>query len=196
LSEEPRPASFSNVALTLISLVIALGIEHLLEQVTARSSGANVATVSLIVAQGTATFLTIVGIWISYATQLMTAAWKPAFQDFLNPLLILTILYFWISTIGDSGPAWFYFSTVGSAIALYGHRFDLPKVVALRLGPSSVAARPFFITQLSILLLATGGGIASQVGALDTLPATILISLIAVDQLLCAWFHVKWWRST
>ena len=127
MSEDSRPVTFSNVALTLISLVIALGIEHLLEHVTARISEADDATAVLIAAQGVATFLTIVGIWVSYVTQLMTAAWTPKFQDLLNPLLMLAILYIWISTIGAGGASWFYLSTLGSAIALYGHRFDLPE---------------------------------------------------------------------
>jgi hypothetical protein len=195
LSEDSRPATFSNVALTLISLVIALGVEHLLEHVSLRISEADSTTSVLVVAQGVATFLTIGVIWISYASQLMTAAWKPQFQDFLNPLFFLSLLYFWISAIGAGGPSWFYLSTVASAIALYGHSFGLPKAVALRLVPSSAGARPFLLSQLGLFLLAGGGGIATHVGALSAIGATIPISLMAVVQLLSGWFLFQWWRA-
>ncbi len=150
MSEDSEPATFSNVALTLISLVIALGVEHLLEHVSLRVSEADGEGSVPVIAQGVFTFLTICVIWISYAAQLMAAAWKPQFQDFLNPLFFLCLLYFWISAIGAAGPSWFYLATVASALAFYGHRFGLPEAVALRLVPSSVAARPFLVTQLGL----------------------------------------------
>jgi hypothetical protein len=188
--------TFGNVALTLISLVIALGVEHLLEHLSFQLSEADGTASVLIIAQGVTTFLTIGVIWISYATQLMTAAWKPQFQDFLNPLFFLALLYFWISAIGSDGPAWFYLSTVSSAIALYGHSYGLPPAVALRLVPSSAAARPFLVSQLGLLLLAGGAGLATQVGDLNAIGATIPISLMAIVQLLGGWFLFQWWRDS
>jgi len=52
LSEDSRAVTFSDVALTLISLVIALGVGHLLEHVSLWFSEADVPTRVLVVAQG------------------------------------------------------------------------------------------------------------------------------------------------
>lgn len=195
LSEDSEPAAFSSVALTLISIIIALGIEHLLGHISERLPTADTQTRILIAAQSAATFLTICAIWITYATQLMTAAWKPQFQDFYVPLLILCLLYFWISTIGDASPWWLYLSSVGSGIALYGNRFGLPETVARRMVPGSAAARPHLLTVVSLFLAGVGGGVATHVGALSVPKGTILISLMAVGQLVGAWFQFRWWRS-
>jgi hypothetical protein len=195
LSEDSTPVTFSNVALTLISIIIALGIEHLLDHISVVFPEADASTQLLIVFQGATTFLTICSIWITYATQLMTAPWKPQFQDFFVPLLILTLLYFWISAIGSPGPAWFYMATVGSGISLIGNRFGLPEAVAIRLVPSSEIARPFFLNHLALLFLGAGGGTANLAGVLDSVDATILIALMATLQLLGAWFQFRWWRA-
>ncbi len=82
MSEDFKPAAFSNVALTLISIIVALGIEHLLGHIGDQISGAGGTARFLVAAQGVTTFLTIGAIWIAFATMLMTAAWEPRFQDF------------------------------------------------------------------------------------------------------------------
>jgi hypothetical protein len=195
LSEEFKPAAFSNVSLTLISIIVALGIEHLLGHISVQISDADGTTRFLVAAQGATTFLAIGAIWVAFATMLMTAAWQPRFQDFLAPLLILSLLYFWISTIGAGGPAWFYLAMLGWAIALYGTRFSLPKNVASRLRPRSAEARPLMLSYVALCLLAGGGGVATQIGALGGAGATVLVSLMAVVQLLGAWFNFQWWRA-
>ena len=195
MSEDSKPAAFSNVALTLISIIVALGIEHLLGHISTQISDADGTTRFLVAAQGVTTFLTIGAIWIAYASMLMTAAWQPRFQDFFAPLLILSLLYFWISAIGASGPSWFYFAMLGWAIAVYGNRFGLPKPVASRWRPRSAEARPFMLTHVTLCVLAAGGGAATQIDALGGVGATALVSLMAVVQLLAAWLHFQWWRS-
>jgi hypothetical protein len=195
LSEDFKPAAFSNVSLTLISIIVALGIEHLLGHISTQISDTDGTTRLLVAAQGVTTFLTIGAIWIAYASMLMTAAWLPRFQDFLAPLLILSLLYFWISAIGASGPSWFYIATIGWAIPLYGNRFGLPEAVASRWRPRSAEARPLMLSHVALCLLAAGGGAATQIGALGGAGAGVLVSLMAVVQLLGAWFQFKWWRS-
>ena len=195
MSEDFKPAAFSNVALTLISIIVALGIEHLLGHISTQISDADGTIRFLVAAQGVTTFLTIGAIWIAYASMLMTAAWQPRFQDFFAPLLILSLLYFWISAIGASGPSWFYFAMLGWAIALYGTRFSLPKTVASRLRPRSAEARPLMLSYIALCLLAVSGGVATQIGALGGAGTTVLVSLMAVVQLLGAWFHFQWWRA-
>jgi hypothetical protein len=195
LSEESKPATFSNVALTLISIVVALGIEHLLGHIGDQISDAEGTARFLVAAQGVTTFLAIGAIWIAFATMLMTAAWEPRFQDFFAPLLILSLLYFWISAIGASGPSWFYIATIGWAIPVYGNRFGLPEAVASRWRPRSAEARPLILSHVALCLLAAGGGAATQMGALGGAGAAVLVSLMAVVQLLGAWFHFQWWRS-
>ena len=195
MSEDFKPAALSNVSLTLISTIVALGIEHLLGHISIQISDADGTTRFLVAAQGVTTFLTIGAIWIAYASTLMTAAWQPRFQDFFAPLLILSLLYFWISAIGASGPSWFYFAMLGWAIALYGNRFGLPEPVASRWRPRSAEARPFMLTHVALCVLAAGGGAATQIGALGGAGATVLVSLMAVVQLLGAWFHFQWWRA-
>ena len=195
MSEDFKPEKFSNVVLTLISIIVALGIEHLLGHISAQFSDADGTTRFFVAAQGVTTFLTIGAIWIAYASMLMTAAWQPRFQDFFAPLLILSLLYFWISEIGASGPSWFYFAMLGWAIAVYGNRFGLPKPVASRWRPRSAEARPYMLTHVALCVLAAGGGAATQIGLLGGAGATVLVSLMAVVQLLGAWFHFQWWRA-
>ena len=196
MSEESKPAAFSNVALTLISIIVALGIEHLLGHISVQISNADGITLFLVAAQGVTTFLCIGAIWIAYATMLMTAAWQPRFQDFFAPLLILSLLYFWISAIGAGGPSWFYLATIGWALAVPGNRFGLPDAVAVRWKPGTAESRPSMLSHVALCLLAAGGGAATQIGALGGAGAAVLVSLMAVVQLFGAWFHFQWWRST
>ena len=84
---------------------------------------------------------------------------------------------------------------LGWAIALYGNRFGLPEPVALRWRPRSAEARPFILAHVALCALAAGGGAATQIGALGGAGATVLVSLMAVVQLLGAWFHFQWWRA-
>ena len=85
MSEDFKPAAFSNVALTLISIIVALGIEHLLGHISTQISDADGTIRFLVAAQGVTTFLTIGAIWIAYASTLMTAALAAAVSGLLCP---------------------------------------------------------------------------------------------------------------
>jgi hypothetical protein len=195
LSDAPKPAQFSNVVLTIVSIIIALGIEHLLGHVSARIAVADGTTDFLIAAQGATVFLVIGAIWVNYAGQLMTSGWEPRFQDFFAPLLILAMLYFMISAIGTGGPEWFYLAAFSWATAATGFRYTHPKEVAERAKPDSAEGRIAFGCHLSLCALALVGGIATQIGALNEPAAVALVSVMGVGQLLGAWFRFKWWRA-
>jgi hypothetical protein len=195
LSDGHKAAAFSNVVLTLISIIIALGIEHLLGHVSALLPEADRARAFLVAAQGVTTFLVIGAIWLAYATQLMTAGWEPRFRDFYSPLLILSLLYFWISAIGTNGPSWFYFSTVGFGVAAFESRFGLPDPVAERLKPRSPIASRSTLSLFGLCLLALGAGAATQFGAFGTTGATVIVCVMGVVQLFTAWSQYRWWRA-
>ena len=132
MSEDSRPPAFGSIFLTLVSIVVALGIEQLLGHVAAQIATVSGAHAFLVVMQGVTMFFVVGSIWIAYATQVMVAAWEPRFQDFFVPLFILSLLYFAISAIGSSGPAWFYLVALGTANAAIGQRFGLARRVVLR----------------------------------------------------------------
>ena len=196
LTEEPQPVAFPTVALTLVSIVIALGIEHLLGHISVLVSDATGTNRLLIALQGATTFVTVGAVWIAYATQLMTAAWVARLQDFFAPLLILSLLYFWISAIGTSGPAWFYLATIGWAVAAYGQRFGQPHEVAARMHPDSPENRRNFSSLVGLCLLGASGGIANQLGAMNSTGAVALVSLLFAVQLLHVWFLYRTWRAS
>ena len=156
MSDDNRFTAFPNVFLTLISIVVALGIEQLLGHVSAQFSEAAGATRFLVVAQGVTMFVVVGAIWMGYATQVMLGAWEPRFQDFFAPLLILSLFYFGISAIGTSGPAWFYILALGFATAGFLQRFDYPRAIAARLKPNSPEGRRSIYCLFSLSLLTAG----------------------------------------
>ena len=195
LSEGTQPASFSNVMLTLTSIIIALGIEHLLGHMTVQFPESHGTGRLVIAAQGVTTFVAIGAIWLAYATLLMTAPWPARFEDFFAPLLILALLYFWISAIGTNTPAWFYIGAVGWGVAFVGNRFSLAPNVAERLNPHSSIAQRSHAGSLGLCIVSAAGGAASQAGVLGPIGALVLISAFALVQMCSAWFHLQWWRA-
>lgn len=195
MREDSKSVGFPSVFLTLISIVIALGIEQLLGQVSTQLAGAAGVARFLIAAQGVTMFLTIGAIWIAYATMVMAGAWEPRFQDFFVPLFILSLLYFGILAIGTSGPAWFYLMALGTINAAVVQRFDFPRAVTARLRSSSPEGRRNIYCLVACSLLSAVGGVTTQLGALDVTGSAALVSILAAVVFLQAWFQFQWWRA-
>jgi hypothetical protein len=195
LSEDLRSGAFPSVFLTLISIVIALGIEQLLGHVSVQIAGTTGVARFLVAAQGVAMFLVVGSIWIAYATQVMAAVWEPRFQDFFVPLFILTLLYFSISAIGTNKTAWFYLVAAGWAFAALAQRFTFPEPTAARLKPNSPEARRSILCLLTLSVLAALGGVATQTGVLGATASAVWVCVLAAIQLLQAWLQFRWWRA-
>ena len=195
MSSSPASRRFPNVFLTLVSIIVALGIEHLLGHVVERFGESDSAHRVLVVAQGVTMFLVIGAIWISYATMVMATTWEPRFQDFYVPLAILAVLYFAILSIGSNPTAWFFLISLGWLNGGLGYRFNLPEAEEARLKPSSPYGRRASRSLLLLAAVAFASGVASWVGLLSTTAAIGVATFLAVLQLLSAWLAYQWWRA-
>jgi hypothetical protein len=194
--EESRTPQFPNIFLTLVSIVVALGIEHLLGHFSEQFVAAAPGTKGLVVAQGITMFVVIGAVWISYATLVMTTRWEPKFEDFYVPLLILSLLYFTILAIGTHLTGWFFMVSVGWAFAGLSQRFNLPQGEGAHMDPKTPEGRRAIWTLLGLSALSFVAGLASLFGAMNSTAATVIVSVTAVIQLLGSWLALQWWRST
>ena len=195
MAEGSASSRFPNVFLTLVSIIVALGIEHLLGHVSEQFAASVAAQRALVVAQGVTMFLAIGGIWISYATMVMATTWEPRFQDFYVPLAILAVLYFAILSIGTNQTAWFFLIFVGWLNGGLGQRFNLPDAEEARMQPTSPHGRRASQSLLFLAAVAFISGLASWLGVLGTAGAAAVAALLAVVQLTSAWLAYQWWRA-
>ncbi|MGI9626566.1 MAG: hypothetical protein ACR2QM_07010 [Longimicrobiales bacterium] len=149
----------------------------------------------LIFAQGVVTFLSAGGIWLVYATMIMTGSWEPRLQDFFAPLVILALIFVGIRAIGTNDTVWFLVAGSGWANAFFGQRFALPPEVAERLGPTSSLAWRAHGTNLAMSVTAVLAAIATLAGDPSDLVKLALVSTLAATQFLASSFHYQWWRA-
>jgi hypothetical protein len=194
LSQESKATQFPTVFLTLVSIVVALGIENLLGHVGAQFGDAPPDIKPLIVAQAVTIFLVVGAIWISYASMLMTTRWDPRFEDFYAPLAILALLYFAIQAIGTNQTAWFFLTSFGWCNAGLGIWFRDPAAEESRMHREPDGWRAI-VCVLGLGVLAFVSGVASLLGAMGSTAAAVVVSLMAAAQLLGAWFHFRWLRA-
>lgn len=194
LSQSYKSASFASIFLTLVSIVVALGIEQLLQHVSESFGEASPSARPLIVAQSVTMFLVVGAIWISYASMLMLGTWDPRFEDFYAPLAILTLLYFAIQAIGTNQAAWFVLTAVGWGFAGLSQWFRFPTGEESRMHERRDGWRSILcLLGLSVAGLACG--VASLLGALGTAAAAVVVAFQALGQLASAWLHFRWLRT-
>jgi len=188
---QQKEQPFPTIYLTLVSIVIALGLEHLLNHVFALEPGG--VERYLVLVQAVAMFLVLATIWLIYAVLMMAAPWSPRFQDFFAPLLLLVLLYFTIAAIGSSAHAWFYLVGIGSlAGAVVAHQnFHVASVDK----SIDANATPILVCHIGLSILGFGSGIAVQVGLAASVGSTILGGIFGAGQLLGAWLVFRWWHA-
>lgn len=179
--------SFRTVQLTMISIVLALALENLLERLrhvpllTLDPEGI------LVGLQALALVATVLAMWSGFAYVVLFTTRPPSFADFVTPIVLLVLLDLTIRAIGTAGLVpWFAIAGVGSWL------------VALQIRPEwrmRKTPRMWRSLLLQVVLGVGGllGALLVAVGVLGLAGATALVALFLAIQSAAAWGTVQLW---
>jgi hypothetical protein len=184
-------AAFPMLQVTLLSIIVALAFENLLEAMNAsavlwqRSDAQPLAWLQVV-----AITATIVTMWSGTTLQIMMADRAPRGPDFLFPIGFLALLHVLIANLGTI-PAhmWLYAATGGATLAGTMIWFDA-RTTATRLGPRKGPV----VTQLTMAGVCGLGAVlvhAGWMGLAGTMAVTLLYVIV---QSISATFTIRGWR--
>jgi len=91
---------FPDVHITLMSIVMALGLENLISELRGLRGSGGLLDSALVWSQAFAVFAAIVTIWTGNSLGALTLRWSPRIWDLAGPLLILVLVNLAIAAIG------------------------------------------------------------------------------------------------
>ena len=184
-----QPNRFSAVQLTLLSVIVALILESLLNQLGDSQAGWSAWLPWL---QATVIALTVISIWSGFALILTTSERKPSAVDFVYPFGLLIALTLATNSLGATKLLSFFcfLATAGvfACWALYAELRDLGES-----GQSSGVRRALYIQGINTLLAILTVGVL-RVFSLAVFVAQGALIIAVVLQVLAAIGTMTGWR--
>jgi hypothetical protein len=185
------------IQITLLSIIVALAFENLLEAMNAIDAFWERSALALLVwLQALGVTATVLTMWSGTALLITLKERPPRTTDFLIPIAFLALLHVIIANLGNV-PAhlWFYAAAAGAALAGSMVWLESPSTAPARARPGGWrGARLATQIQFALAGLTAAGGALVHAGLLEIAGSLVFAGLYFVVQFAGALFAMSGWR--
>jgi hypothetical protein len=186
------------IRITLVSIIVALVFENLLEVLSANPYLWTVTIEGLLTWLRTlATTATVILIWLGMALMITVIDRAPFPRDFLLPVVLLALLHVLIGTIeSESAHAWLYAAAGGQVIGASMIWLDARGDARIQARPANRRAWALSVRfQVTLAALTWLGAMLVHAGVLDARAGVVLTAAYLLGQSIHVAYLMRAWRA-